>query len=164
MYALQSSLERSYGFVKLLLILTSLAILAVMVLLVVSQSIKTIQSRLADSAQLVFQQTQEALHAGEHVLDSYRAYFSTVDSVDYRKLEEYSRAIRRDHPFIHLTQYMIRVKDSELDDFLNERRLQGFANFRITEYDDREDRTLVPVAERSVYYPCLLYTSDAADE
>ena len=155
MYALQSSFERSYGFVKLLLILTSLAILAVMVLLVVSQSIKTIQSRLADSAQLVFQQTQEALHAGEHVLDSYRAYFSTVDSVDYRKLEEYSRAIRRDHPFIHLTQYMIRVKDSELDDFLNERRLQGFANFRITEYDDREDRTLVPVAERSVYYPLV---------
>ena len=151
----QPGFEKSYRYVNLLLIITSLTILAVLVVLVVNNSIKTIQTQLRDNAQLIFQNTQEALHAGVHVLDAYQAYFSTVDVVDYRKLEEYSRAIRKEHPFIHMTQYMIRVQHGELADFLRERRLEGYANFRVTEYDNTQYRTLVPVAERSVYYPLV---------
>ena len=155
MNQLQPGFEKSYRHVNRLLIIVSLTILAVLVVLVINNSIKTIQTQLKDNAQLVFQKTQEALHAGEHVLDAYQAYFSTVDIVDYRKLEEYSRAIRKEHPFIHMTQYMIRVQHSELADFLRERRLEGYANFRVTEYDGNEYRTLVPVTERSVYYPLV---------
>ncbi|MGB5601887.1 MAG: EAL domain-containing protein [Gammaproteobacteria bacterium] len=147
--------ERSYRYANLLLIIVSLIILAVMVTLVITNNIKTIKSQLRDSAQLIFQNTQESLHAGEHVLDAYQAYFSTVDSVDYRKLEEYSRAMRNEHPFIHMTQYMIRVQHSELEDFLHERKRDGYAGFRVTEYDNHEHRTLVPVAERSIYYPLV---------
>ena len=152
---LQPGYETSYRSIHFLLILASLAILAVMISLVVNNSIKSIQNQLRDNAQLVFQNLQESLHAGEHVLDAYQAYFSTVDHVDYRKLEEYSRAIRKEHPYIHMTQYMIRVQHSELDDFLRQRRLEGYADFRVTEYDSDEHRVLVPVAERGVYYPLV---------
>ena len=155
MNPLHPGFEKSYRHVNLLLMIASLAVLTILVVLVVNNSVKNIQTQLRDNAQLIFQSTQEALHAGEHVLDAYQAYFSTVDIVDYRKLEEYSRAIRKEHPFIHMTQYMIRVQHSELPDFLRERRLEGYANFRVTEYDDTEYRTLVPVAERSVYYPLV---------
>ena len=151
----QPNFDKSYRYVNILLIVAGLAILSAMVMLVITNNIKTIQNQLRDDAQLVFQNTQEALHAGEHVLDAYLAYFSTVDIVDYRKLEEYSRAIRKEHPFIHMTQYMIRVQDSELEDFLQERRRDGYADFRVTEYDHGEIRKLVPVAERSIYYPIV---------
>ena len=148
-------IERSYRYANMVLVLFSMVILTVMVVLVVNNSIKTIQADLRDNAQLIFQNIQDSLNAGEHALDAYQAYFSTVDNVDYRKLEEYSRAIRKEHPYIHMTQYMIRVQHSELGDFLRERNLEGYASFRVTEYDDNEFRTLVPVAERSVYYPLV---------
>jgi diguanylate cyclase (GGDEF)-like protein/PAS domain S-box-containing protein len=155
MHKLQPNFEKSYRYANFLLIVVSLTILSVMVILVVTNDIKTIQSQLRDNAQLIFQNTQESLHASEHVLDAYLAYFSTVDIVDYRKLEEYSRAIRKQHPFIHMTQYMIRVEHNELDDFLLERRRDGYADFRVTEYDNSELRELVPVTERSIYYPMV---------
>lgn len=155
MNTLQPGFEKSYRHVNFWLGIICITILAVMVILVINKNIESIKDQLRDNAQLVFQSTQEALHAGEHVLDSYQAYFKTVDVVDYRKLEEYARTIRKEHPFIYMTQYMIRVENSELDDFLRERRLEGYATFRVREYDSNEFRTLIPVSERSVYYPLV---------
>jgi diguanylate cyclase (GGDEF)-like protein/PAS domain S-box-containing protein len=155
MNTLQPGFEKTYRHVNVWLGIISVTILVLMVMLVINNSIKDIKTQLRDNAQLVFQNTQEALHAGEHVLDGFQAYFKTVDVVDYRKLEEYSRAIRKEHPFIYMNQYMIRVENSELPDFLSERRLEGYATFRVTEYDDIEFRSLVPVSERSVYYPLV---------
>jgi diguanylate cyclase (GGDEF)-like protein/PAS domain S-box-containing protein len=155
MNSLQPAFEKSYRHINVWLGIICITILILMVVLVFNNSIKTIKEQLRDNAQLVYQNTQEALHAGEHVLDGYQAYFKTVDVVDYRKLEEYSRTIRKEHPFIYMTQYMIRVENSELPDFLHERRLEGYATFRVTEYDSNEYRTLIPVSERSVYYPLV---------
>ena len=155
MNGMQPDFERPYRHVNVWLGIISVTILVLMVMLVINNSIKDIKTRLRDNAQLVFQNTQEALHASEHVLDGFQAYFKTVDVVDYRKLEEYSRSIRKEHPVIQMTQYMIRVENSELPDFLRERRLEGYATFRVTEYDDNEFRSLIPVAERSVYYPLV---------
>ncbi len=155
MNSLQPTFEKSYRLVNFWLGIICVTILILMVMLVVNNNIDTLKERLRENAQQVFQSTQEALHAGENVLDGYQAYFKTVDVVDYRKLEEYSRAIRKEHPFIYMTQYMIRVEHSELPDFLRERRLEGYATFRVTEYDSNEFRTLIPVSERSVYYPLV---------
>ncbi|NNJ98655.1 MAG: EAL domain-containing protein [Gammaproteobacteria bacterium] len=155
MSELQPNYDKSYRYIIFSLIFVSLAVLSVMVMLVITNNIITIRKQLSGSAQLIFQNTQESLHASEHVLDAYLAYFSTVGIVDYRKLEEYSRAIRKEHPFIHSTQYMIRVQHSELEDFLNERERDGYADFRVTEYDHDEFRKLVPVAERGIYYPIV---------
>lgn len=155
MRSLQPTFEKSYRHVNVWLAIVCLTILVLMVMLVINNSVDRLKEQLRENAQLVFQNTQEALHAGENVLDGYQAYFKTVDVVDYRKLEEYSRAIRKQHPFIYMTQYMIRVENTELADFLTERRREGYATFRVTEYASNEFRTLVPVAERSVYYPLV---------
>lgn len=155
MNSLSPDFEKSYRHVNIWLGIFCLTILAVMVVLVIKNSINTIKEQLNDDAELIFQDIQEALYASEHVLDGYQAYLKTVDVVDYRKLEEYSRTIRKEHPFIYMTQYMIRVESSELPDFLRERRLEGYATFSVTEYDSNEYRTLVPVSERSVYYPLV---------
>ena len=155
MKAIQPTFEKSYRHVNIWLGVISAVTLVLMVTLVVSHSIEQLKEQLGEDAHLVFQRTQEALRAGENVLDGYQAYFKTVDIVDYRKLEEYSRSIRKEHPFIYMTQYMIRVEHSELNEFLEERRLEGYATFRVTEYDSSGLRTLVPVAERSVYYPLV---------
>ncbi len=128
MNKLQPGFEKSYRHVNVWLGIICITILAVMVMLVINNNIETIKDQLRDNAQLVFQNTQEALHAGEHVLDGYQAYFKTVDVVDYRKLEEYARTIRKEHPFIYMTQYMIRVENSELDDFLRERTARGLCH------------------------------------
>ena len=151
----QPAFEKSYRHVNVWLAIICVTILILMVMLVINNSIKTINEQLREDAHKVFQNTQEALHAGEHVLDGFQAYFKTVDIVDYRKLEEYSRAIRKEHPFIYMTQYMIRVENSELPEFLRERRLEGYATFRVTEYDNNEFRRLIPVSERSIYYPLV---------
>ncbi len=155
MISAQPVIDKSYRHVNLWLAIICFIILALMVMLVVNNSIDALKEQLRENAQLVFQTTQESLHAGENVLDGFQAYFKTVDVVDYRKLEEYSRSIRQQHPFIYMTQYMIRVEHSELPDFLRERRMEGYATFRVTEYDDNEFRTLIPVSERSVYYPLV---------
>ena len=155
MNRLQPTFDKPYRHVNVWLGLISITILLLMLALVINNSIKTIKAQLGDNAQQVYQNTQEALYAGEHVLDGYQAYLKTVDVVDYRKLEEYSRTIRKEHPCIYMTQYMIRVENSELADFLHERRLEGYATFRVTEYDRNEYRTLIPVSERSVYYPLV---------
>ena len=155
MNSLQPEFEKSYRHVNVWLGIICITILLFMVMLVINNNISTIKEQLSADAQLIFQNTQEALYAGEHVLDGYQAYLKTVDVVDYRKLEEYSRVIRKEHPFIHMTQYMIRVEADELADFLQERRLEGYATFSVTEYDSNEYRTLVPAAERGVYYPLV---------
>ena len=155
MNTLQPTFEKSYRQVNVWLGIVCVTILIVMVSLVINRNIETIKDQLRDNAQLVFQNTQETLHAGVHVLDGYQAYFKTVDVVDYRKLEEYSRTIRKEHPYIYMTQYMTRVNNHELADFIRKRRFEGYATFRVTEYDTNEYRTLIPVSERDVYYPLV---------
>ncbi len=155
MNRVQPTFEKSYRHINAWLAVLCITILLFTVMLVTSNDVKNLKQQLREDAQQVFQTTQEALHAGENVLDGFQAYFATVDVVDYRKLEEYSRSIRAEHPFIYMTQYMIRVEKSELPDFLAERRREGYATFRVTEYDSNEFRTLVPVSDRSVYYPMV---------
>lgn len=155
MNSANTAFEKSYRHINIWLAVVCATILVLMVMLVVNNSIATLKQQLSENAQQVFQSTQEDLHAGKNVLDGYQAYFRTVDIVDYRKLEDYSRSIRKEHPFIYMTQYMIRVENSELPEFLSERRREGYATFRVTEYASNEFRTLVPASERSVYYPLV---------
>jgi len=155
MTSAQPGFEKSYRHINVWLAVVCATILLFMVMLVVNNNIATLKQQLRENAQQLFQSTQEALHAGENVLNGFQAYFRTVDVVDYRKLEEYSRSIRKEHPFIYMVQYMIRVENSELADFLSERRREGYATFRVTEYASNEFRTLVPASERSVYYPLV---------
>ena len=155
MEILKPDFEKSYRYINVWLGIICLAILLLMIALVINNSIKQIQEELNTSSQSIYRNAQSALSAGEYVLEGFQAYFKTVDVVDYRKLEEYSRTIRREHPFIYMTQYMIRVEKNEVPDFIRERRLEGYATYRITQYDNNDNRKLVPVTDRSVYYPLV---------
>ena len=152
---LKPDFNKSYRYINVWLVMICLAILLLMLVLVVNNSIKQIKEELDTSSQTIYRNAQTALGAGEYVLEGFQAYFKTVDVVDFRKLEEYSRTIRREHPFIYMTQYMIRVEKNEAADFIRERRLEGYATYRITQYDNSDDKKLIPVTDRSVYYPLV---------
>ncbi len=146
-------IEQNFRHVNLWLGLLCAIILVLFTSLVINNSIDNVREELNTQIELTFNDLYSKLNSGANILNGFSAYFHTVDAVDQKNLEEYSRSIRQQHPYINNTQYMVRVTRDELDDFIEQRHLEGYATFKITEYDS--NNTLVTASARDVYYPLV---------
>ena len=149
----EQHIEQNFRHVNLWLGLFCAMILLLFSSLVINNSIHNVREELNTQIELTFNDLYSKLNSSTNILNGFSAYFHTVDAVDQKNLEEYSRSIRQQHPYINNTQYMVRVTRDELDDFIEQRHLEGYATFRITELDS--NNMLVPAGDRDVYYPLV---------
>ena len=122
---------------------------------IINMGIKKIEADLNQESSNVYNRLTNELNTSSNVLNGFNAYFHTVDNIDYKNLEEYSRSIREQYPHIYMTEYMVRVAKYELDDFIQARKDEGYANYRVSELASSGKQKLIPASDRGVYYPIV---------
>ncbi len=54
-----------------------------------------------------------------------------------------------------MIEYMVRVTQGELKSFIQTRKDEGYANYRITEFSGNDHKNLLPAKNRDIYYPIV---------
>jgi len=117
--------------------------------------IKEVETNLGQDADTIYNRLYNELNNSSNILNGFNAYFNTVDNVNYKQLEDYSRSIRDQYPHIYMTEYMVRVTNNEINEFIQARKKEGYANYRIAELSTTDPQKLVPAGKRDVYYPIV---------
>lgn len=145
--------DKDFRHINLWLALLCALVFILFISLAVSNSIGNLKDELNNQVELTFNELYSKLNSSNNILNGFSAYFKTVDIVDQKNIEEYSKSIRQQHPYLSMTQYMVKVPRSEVSRFIEQRKLEGYVTFRITEYD--ATNKLVAAGERGVYYPLV---------
>lgn len=151
MYRRDTWIVHEFRHVNLWLGLLCVLIFSLFTSLVVNNSINKVKDELETQTEITFNEVFTQLNSSTNILNGFSAYFNTIDAVDQKNLEEYSKSIRQQHPYISMTQYMVRVPRNELNDFIWQRQLEGYVTYEVTQYD--ENNQLIPVDNRGFYYP-----------
>jgi diguanylate cyclase (GGDEF)-like protein/PAS domain S-box-containing protein len=122
---------------------------------ILSIGIKQVEAGLGQESDAIYNRLTNELNNSSSILNGFNAYFNTVDNIDYKHLEEYSGSIRDQYPHIYMTMYMVRVTNNEIKSFIQARKDEGYATYRITEYAAESQQKLVPVSHRGIYYPIV---------
>lgn len=123
--------------------------------LIFNMGLKEIEVELTQQADIVYSRLTNELNNSSNILNGFNAYFHTVDKIDYKHLEEYSQSIREQYPHIYMAEYLVRVQKSELKNFIEARRNEGYSTYRLSEFANSDNNELVPVGDRGVYYPIV---------
>jgi diguanylate cyclase (GGDEF)-like protein/PAS domain S-box-containing protein len=120
-----------------------------------NMGIKETDANLSKESDIIYNRLTNELNNSLNVLNGFNAYFHTVDNIDYKHLSEYSSSIRTQYPHIYMIEYMVRVPKSELKNFIQTRKNEGHANYKIMEFSGDDHNKLSPVKDRNVYYPIV---------
>ncbi len=153
MYKRGRNIDQEFRHANVWLGLLCVLVFIIIASLVINNSIDNVREQLNTRAELTFNDIYTKLNSSNNILNGFSAYFHTVDVVNQKNLEDYSKFIRQQYPYISATQYMIRVTDKERRDFVSQRRMEGYVTFEITEYDAHDK--LVVAGQRPVYYPIV---------
>jgi diguanylate cyclase (GGDEF)-like protein/PAS domain S-box-containing protein len=130
-------------------------IFAALTYLVLDLGIEQLEMDLDQETESVYDQLTDDLRSSSNILNGFNAYLHTVDIVDYKNLEGYSRSIREQYPHIYMMQYLVRVTSSEREAFVETRNKEGYATYQVTEFADGDALRLIPARDRHVYYPLV---------
>ncbi len=117
--------------------------------------IRETDANLGKESDIIYNRLTNELNNSVNVLNGFNAYFHTVDNIDYNHLDEYSSSIRAQYPHIYMIEYMVQVPKEDVKKFIQARKNEGYANYRITEFSGNHHKELSPVKNRDVYYPIV---------
>lgn len=141
--------------VNLAIASTCCVLLFALIALVINLDIRQLQDDLDTEIDHAYNQLLPQLNSTSTVLNSFNAYFQAVDTVNFKHIEDFSASIREQYPFIYMTQYIYRVSHDELEEFIARRKYDGFADYKILQYENAQSMKLVAADVRDIYYPLV---------
>ncbi len=121
-----------------------------------------VQSEFNKLASSIDQSLLERLNSIINGTLSLRSLYLASDEVSRSEFSLFSRNVLERHPEIQLLEWMPRIAASQLPQFEQAVRLEGFKDFRVRER--APDGALVAVAKRETYYPILFLEPMAGNE
>lgn len=121
----------------------------------VSTSIKDAESKFIQYSNAYTEHIYDKASSNQIILEGFAALFGALGDKNVQEASRYAKQVIENHPHVFSLEVVQTVRRSELDQFNQQQRKAGNANFQIRTFGYNSDRKWHAVEDKPVYYPII---------